>query len=256
MIRERLAPLPRQLTETQSCSSIGISWPRSASALVGTGADADRIAAEVIVLRPAISFASWDRIRYGHALYSTPETRSDRAQLAWARPNSEGSYLDRGTAIRLDRACAAAGLSAEQRSAARAATGGTAVTVIEGWQVRARPPALKLITAEYAEQGKRVLATATAWRTAHMLRDELGSRPGPRQPAGSGAGGQVALDNGTVACSSTRPGRSDHAQCMIFWSSSRPGGLRSSSWATAANSRRSQPDPPSISWPGSPSPLA
>lgn len=199
MIRERLAPLPRQLTETQSVFEHRHLVAAVASALVGTGADADRIAAEVHRLAAGDQLRVLGQDRYGHGLYSTPELVAiERNLLKLGRTLRDRTWTDVPRSW-LDRACAAAGLSAEQRSAAQAATDGTALAVIEGLAGTGKTTALKLITAAYAEQGKHVLATATAWRTAHMLRDELGVEARALDSLLARVrAGQVALDAGTV----------------------------------------------------------
>ncbi|AWI90061.1 hypothetical protein C0214_18395 [Methylobacterium sp. DM1] len=56
----------------------------------------------------------------------------------------------------------------------RLATGPTALALIEGAAGSGMTTSLRLVTTQYRGLGKTVLATATAWRTAQMLHEELG----------------------------------------------------------------------------------
>lgn len=199
MIAERLAPLPRALTETQSVFEHRHLVAAVASALVGTGADAERIASEVSRLAADDQLLVLGQDRYGRALYSTPELAAIERDLLGLGRTLTGRTWTAVPRSGLDGACAVAGLSGEQRAAARSATEATALAVIEGLAGTGKTTTLKLITATYAEQGKRVLATATAWRTAHMLRDELGVEARALDSLLARVrAGQVALDADTV----------------------------------------------------------
>lgn len=174
IVRERLAALPRQLTETRSVIEHRHLIAAVASALVGTGADAKRITREVDQLAGGGQLCVLGRDRYGRPFYSTPELIAIERDLL---------VLGRGLAARrwrpvptqaLARAGRAAGLSSEQMAAVERAAAPTALAIIEGAAGSGKTTTLKVLTSEYARLGKRVVATATAWRTAQMLRDELG----------------------------------------------------------------------------------
>lgn len=103
-----------------------------ASDLVDTISDVDPIAAEVhrLAVSNLLRFLRQDS--YGHALYYAPELVAiERNLLRLSRTLRDCSWTDIPQS-RLDRACAVAGLSAEQHGAARAATDGTPLAVIEG----------------------------------------------------------------------------------------------------------------------------
>ncbi|UIN38436.1 MobF family relaxase [Methylobacterium oryzae] len=174
LIRDRIDALPDALTQNQSVFERRHLVAAVAAALVGTGAGAERIEAEIARLETGGQLSVLGRDRYGHALFSTPELVAiERALVEHGRTLAARRWRA-VPAAKLDRACAEAGLSDEQRAAARLATGPTALALIEGAAGSGKTTTLRVVTAQYRAQGKTVLATATAWRTAQMLRDELG----------------------------------------------------------------------------------
>lgn len=86
------------------------------------------------------------------------------ALRSWASIDS-GSLVDR---------CRPQGLSTEQIAAVAAAAGANALAIIEGAPGSGKTTTLKPPVESYVEKGYRVVGTATAWRVATMLRDDLG----------------------------------------------------------------------------------
>ena len=70
--------------------------------------------------------------------------------------------------------CRAARLSTEQTEAVAAASDGAAIAMIEGAPGAGKTTTLRPVVDAYRDLGCRVIATAAAWRIAHMLRDDLG----------------------------------------------------------------------------------
>ncbi|MFB0492106.1 conjugative relaxase-like TrwC/TraI family protein [Methylobacterium sp. OAE515] len=174
LVRARIDALPNELTRTQSVFERRQLIAAVAAALVGTGAGPERIEPEVARLEGGGRLCVLGRDRYGHALFSTPELVAIERELVDHGRHLAAKRWRAVSAATIDRACTAAGLSEEQRAAARLATGPRALALIEGAAGSGKTTALKVVTDQYHAQGRRVLATATAWRTAHMLREELG----------------------------------------------------------------------------------
>lgn len=171
-IAERLAKLPRQLTDQESVFERRTLLAAVASALVGTGVGPDRIETEVDRLAASTQLVQLGADIYGHGLYSTPEMiKIERNLRTLAEQQSKQRWASVDHAyivLESERR----GLSGEQRSAVLAATDGQALTVISGAAGSGKTTALKLVVDGYDD--KTVLASATAWRTARMLNEELG----------------------------------------------------------------------------------
>src|ERR1700730_13003653 len=69
--------------------------------------------------------------------------------------------------------CRRVGLSHEQTGAVRAATDDSAIAIIEGAPGAGKTTTLVPIVESYRARGCNVIGTATAWRVATMLRDDL-----------------------------------------------------------------------------------
>src|SRR5690606_22544982 len=65
-------------------------------------------------------------------------------------------------------------LNAEQKEAALAATGPSAIVIVEGAPGSGKSTMLAPVVAAHRAAGLRVVGTATAWRVANALRDDLG----------------------------------------------------------------------------------
>ncbi|WP_426424216.1 MobF family relaxase [Bradyrhizobium genosp. A] len=172
LIAQRLAQLPRSLTEHESVFERRTLLAAVASALVGTGVGLDRANAEVDRLITSQQIVPLSHDIYGHGLYSTPELIAIErnlltiAQMQGAR---RWSSADRDY---IERECRRRGLSDEQRIAVHAATGTESLVIIEGSPGVGKTVAMKLIKDGY--EGKKILAGAMAWRTARMLQEDLG----------------------------------------------------------------------------------
>jgi conjugative relaxase-like TrwC/TraI family protein len=174
LLSERLATLPAALTEHESVFERRELLRSVAAALVGTGLPAERAQGEVDRLLRESAVLEIGRDTLGLPCYSTPEMVAiEREVVATAQSLASRSWqavdLD-DLAIR----CKAARLSAEQTEAVSAAAGGTAIAIIEGAPGAGKTTTLRPVVDAYRELGCRVIATATAWRIANMLRDDLG----------------------------------------------------------------------------------
>ena len=199
LLSERLAGLPASLTEHESVFERRELLRSVAAALVGTGLPAERAQGEVDRLLRERAVLEIGRDALGLPCYSTSEMIAiEREVVATAQRLASRSWqavdLD-DLAIR----CKAARLSAEQTEAVSAAAGGTAIAIIEGAPGAGKTTTLAPIVDAYRDLGCRVIATATAWRIANMLRDDLGveARASASWIAAIKAG-QSVLDKRTV----------------------------------------------------------
>jgi conjugative relaxase-like TrwC/TraI family protein len=170
---ERLTLLPSALTEHESVVDRRDLIRTVAASLVGTGLPVERAGVEVerLISRGAVIEIGRDAI--GVPRYSTPEMLSierqvveiaqDLARRSW--PSIEKSALVAR--------CRGRGLSAEQIAAVVAAANANALAIIEGAPGSGKTTILGPLVDSYREKGYRVLGTATAWRVATMLRDDL-----------------------------------------------------------------------------------
>jgi len=174
LLTERLAALPTSLTEYESVFERRELVRSVTAALVGTGLPAERARGEVDRLLRERAVLEIGRDALGLPCYSTSEmiaierevvaTAQRLASRSWQAVNSND------LAIR----CTAARLSAEQTEAVAAASDGSAIAIIEGAPGAGKTTTLKPVVDAYRDLGCRVIATASAWRIANMLRDDLG----------------------------------------------------------------------------------
>ncbi|SNT32480.1 conjugative relaxase domain-containing protein, TrwC/TraI family [Tardiphaga sp. OK246] len=171
LIEERLAALPRELTEHESVFERRTLLAAIASALVGTGADVNRIEFETDRLLESKAILELSSDIYGHGLYSTPEMVAiERDLLKIGRREAKRRWAGVDPAV-IEQECIRRGLSGEQRSAVLAATSADALTIVSGAAGSGKTTALKIVVNCYKD--KKILASATAWRTARMLNEEL-----------------------------------------------------------------------------------
>lgn len=174
LLSERLAALPASLTEHESVFERRELLRSVAAALVGTGLPSERAQGEVDRLLRESAVLEIGRDALGLPCHSTPEMLAiEREVVATAQSLASRPWqiIDRDDlAIR----CKAARLSAEQTEAVSAATDGSAIAIIEGAPGAGKTTTLRPVVDAYRELGCRVIATATAWRIANMLRDDLG----------------------------------------------------------------------------------
>ena len=197
MIAERMAALPRQLTENESVFEKRQLYAAVASGLVGTGAGAERIEAEVAAIVASRAIVELDRDDLDQPLYSTPEmVRIEREQATLTQQLSRQKH-SAPDPKRVAALCREHGLSAEQTAAALAATDRRSIAIVEGAPGSGKSLMLKSIVAGYA--GMRVVGCATAWRIANQLRDDLGieSKATDAWIASARAGGRF-LDRNSI----------------------------------------------------------
>lgn len=173
-VRARLRIIPEQLTQTESVFERRQLVAAVATALVGSGASADRIEQEARALIETGSVVELGADAIGEMRYSTPEMiRLEREILAMALNLSIRSLRMPDSAL-ADRLVVEGGLSGEQADAVSAATAGSAIAVIEGAAGSGKTTSLRPIVKAHRAAGYTVLGSATAWRIAHQLRDDLG----------------------------------------------------------------------------------
>jgi conjugative relaxase-like TrwC/TraI family protein len=174
LLSKRLAALPTILTEHESVIERRELLRSVTAAIVGTGLPAERAEAEVDRLLREGTVLEIGRDPLGLPCYSSPEMLViEREIVKRAQQLSEKTWhaVDQD---RLSDHCKSFGLSAEQTDAVLAATTGSAISIIEGAPGSGKTTTLVPVVEAYTEAGCRVIATATAWRIANMLRDDLG----------------------------------------------------------------------------------
>lgn len=173
-IRARLRIVPEQLTQTESVFERRQLVAAVATALTGSGASADWIEREVGTLIETGGVVELGADAIGEMRYSTPEMiRCEREILAMARKLSARSLPAPDRAL-ADRLVVEGALSGEQADAVSVATARNAIAVIEGAAGSGKTTALRPIVEAHRAAGYTVLGSATAWRIAHQLRDDLG----------------------------------------------------------------------------------
>lgn len=173
LFSERMAALPAALTEHESVIERRELLRSVAAALVGTSLRAGRADAEVDRLLRDGVVIEIGRDALGLPSYSTPEMLAiEREVVATAQDLAGRPWRDieRGD---LGEQCRSTRLNAEQTEAVFAATNSTAIAIIEGAPGAGKTTTLAPIVEAYRKAGCRIIGTATAWRIANMLRDDL-----------------------------------------------------------------------------------
>ena len=174
ILSERLAALPASLTEHESVVERRELLRSVAAALVGTGLPVERAETELTRLLSQGVFLKIGQDALGLPCYSTPEMLAiEREVVEQAQRLANQSWRSVDPESLRDR-CRALGLTAEQSDAALAATTSSAVAIVEGAPGVGKSALLAPVVQGYAKAGCRVIATASAWRIANMLRDDLG----------------------------------------------------------------------------------
>lgn len=173
LLADRLAALPDILTEHESIIDRRELVRSVAAALVGTGLPIERASAEVDRLLRDGAVIEIGHDGLGLPRYSTPEMlRIEReiVDMASTLASQPWASVDRHD---LDIRCQRAGLSQEQIEAVRAATDDSTIAIIEGAPGAGKTTTLSPIVDAYRAQGCNILGTATAWRVATMLKNDL-----------------------------------------------------------------------------------
>ncbi|WP_061026761.1 MobF family relaxase [Bradyrhizobium sp. CCH5-F6] len=174
LLSERLAALPASLTEHESVIERRELLRSVTAALVGTGLPAERAEIEFNRLLSRGAFVEIGRDTLGLPCYSTPEMLTiEREVVEQAQRLIERPWLSVNAEMLTDR-CRASGLTPEQTDAALAATTSSAVAIVEGAPGVGKSTLLAPVVEGYAKVGCRVIATASAWRIANLLGDDLG----------------------------------------------------------------------------------
>ena len=144
-----------------------------ASSLVGTGSGPDRVNGEIETLLISGTIALLGRDSWGHEVMTTPELLAIERDIGvMAKRLQEQSHAEHGLP-NIERRITEARLGAEQAEAVRAAARAAAITIIEGAPGSGKTTTLRPIKEAYEAAGYRVLGAATAWRVAHLLRNDL-----------------------------------------------------------------------------------
>jgi conjugative relaxase-like TrwC/TraI family protein len=198
-IAAALANVPILLTETESVFEHRHLVAAVASALVGAGASVNEAMAEVDAMIADGRVVELGTDAIGERRYSTPEMiriERDILDVTKALATRPAIAVDVDLAERL---CADGHLSDEQRAAVRAVTKPASVTLIEGAAGSGKTTSLRPIVEAHRAAGYRVIGSATAWRIANQLRDDLGIEARATDSWLAGAGvGKSFLDDRTL----------------------------------------------------------
>lgn len=169
----RLATLPAELTEHESVIDRRELVRSVHAASVGLGLPLSRLDREVDQFVSSGTFVEIGRDAIGQVRYSTPEMIAIERDLV-----ATASRLAERRGVGIDPAdikarSAAHGLSTEQTFAAEAATGPNAIVVVEGAPGSGKTTTLAPIVEAWQAAGHRVIGTATAWRIARALQQDL-----------------------------------------------------------------------------------
>lgn len=172
-LRTRLQAIPHALTENEATFARCDLLRAIAVAHVGTSVDPAGVVVEAENL--IASGAVVEVRREGHEpILSTPDMiRMERETLEMAQSLARERWhsVDKR---KLDQACRAAKLSGEQRAVVASLAVDRPLAFLEGRAGVGKTHLLKPYVARLHAEGYRVIATATAWRTALMLKEELG----------------------------------------------------------------------------------
>jgi conjugative relaxase-like TrwC/TraI family protein len=199
IIAERMAALPDELTAHESVFEARHLYAAVATALVGTGANAERIDAEAKRLVEAGLVVELGRDKLSQPVYSTAAQIAIERDLLALAERLLHEQRPAPSEERVAELCRARGLTREQTRAAHAATSAAAVAIVEGAAGSGKTTMLAPVVAAYRDIGMRVIGTATAWKIATQLKDDLGiqSRATDAWIAYARAGGKF-LDRNTV----------------------------------------------------------
>jgi AAA domain len=173
IFNERLAALPAELTQHESVVDRRELVRSVHATSVGLGLPLPQVNREVDQLIASGAFVEIGRDVIGQPRYSTPEmiaVERDLVATVSRLTEQRGARINRND---IRARCAAYGLSAEQSFAAESATGASAIVVIEGAPGSGKTTTLAPIVEAYQAAGQRVIGTATAWRIARALQQDL-----------------------------------------------------------------------------------
>jgi len=170
---ERLGALPAELTSHESVIDRRELVRSVHAASVGLGLPLPQVEQHVGQLVASGAFVEIGRDVIDQPRYSTPEMIEIERDLV-----ATVSRLTEQRTAPVDRAdirarCSAHGLSTEQTFAAEVATGPSAIVVIEGAPGSGKTTTLAPIVEACQAAGQRVIGTATAWRVARALEQDL-----------------------------------------------------------------------------------
>lgn len=169
-----MAALPAALTEHESVIERRELLRSVAATLVGTGLPAERADVETARLLREGVVLEIGQDALGLPCYSTPEMLAIEREVVERTQRLATQPWHTVDQKQLTQRCGTLGLTSEQTEAALAATTASAISVIEGAPGVGKTTLLSPVIEAYSNAGYRILGTATAWRIANMLRDELG----------------------------------------------------------------------------------
>ncbi len=151
----------RQLVAAIATACVGLDTPLSVQQLI----DALRADGAVVEL---------GRDRWGHAIFSTPDTIALESDLYLRAERLASMDVTAPTATSIASLLGQANLNEEQNAAASLACGSRGIVIVEGAPGVGKTTLLSPVAAAWASEGWRVIGASTAWKIAHQLQDDLG----------------------------------------------------------------------------------
>ncbi len=172
-LRAKIDAIPNALTENESIFERRHLHAAISAALVGTGHSMTRVESEIERLQGAGALVTLSRDVWGHPVLTTPEMYAIERGIGQMARDLDALRSSVPDPSLVDRLIAATTLGPEQIDAIRAATRGDTITIIEGAPGSGKTTTLRPIKEAWEDAGYRVIGSATAWKIANMLRDDL-----------------------------------------------------------------------------------
>ncbi|WP_299813957.1 AAA family ATPase [Tardiphaga sp.] len=188
IIVERMLALPGQLTETESLFEQRHLLAAIGTALVGTGASAERMDLEAKRLIDAGRVIQLGRDKLGQPIYSTHEQIALERELLALTERVLGRRRSAPDAARVAALCRVRGLTGEQTRAALAATTNASIAVCEGAPGAGKSTLIAAVAAAYRElPGSRLVGTATVRSSVQVFTCNRLNRPASHSRRRSGS---------------------------------------------------------------------
>lgn len=171
---EKLRELSNQLTQHEAVFRREALYRVVAEAALSSGESMDQVEQSFDQLLLDGDLLEIGRDELGLPVFSTFEMIHIERELVETAARKCRSHRHRITEKGIDERLRSSDLTAEQKEAVRFSTRGADVVVLEGAAGAGKTYALKTVADAYRDEDYRVIGTATAWRMANQLRDDLG----------------------------------------------------------------------------------
>lgn len=173
-ILDQVRRVPDELTQSESVFERRHLMAAVASTMVGSGLSVERAeqAMENLVAKGGVVELGANAV--GEMCYSTPEIMRIAREILTLSQTLVARSMQEPDREFVQQLISTSTLTSEQSAAVAAATTVNALANIEGVAGSGKTTSLRPVVEAHRAAGYRVLGCATAWRTAHQLRDDLG----------------------------------------------------------------------------------